>query len=87
MSANEIAQSFIQQYYTALATNPTDIAQFYAPQSTMSFEGQGPFTGPQEIVKKFVEVGQVGRPSQKPVGPKSQALGGFLTDSCAVDYA
>mmetsp|Transcript_5563 Transcript_5563/g.21898 ORF Transcript_5563/g.21898 Transcript_5563/m.21898 type:complete len:125 (-) Transcript_5563:96-470(-) len=59
MSANEIAQSFIQQYYTALATNPTDIAQFYAPQSTMSFEGQGPFTGPQEIVKKFVEVGQI----------------------------
>mmetsp|Transcript_29327 Transcript_29327/g.94032 ORF Transcript_29327/g.94032 Transcript_29327/m.94032 type:complete len:124 (+) Transcript_29327:184-555(+) len=58
MSANEIAQSFIQQYYTALATNVDGIAGFYSPQTTMCFEGTQ-FNGPEAIVKKFKDVGQI----------------------------
>jgi len=58
MSAQEVAQAFVQHYYTTRDTNPMSLASLYQAGSMMTFEGTM-LTGPEAIVQKFQTVGAV----------------------------
>mmetsp|Transcript_8756 Transcript_8756/g.14563 ORF Transcript_8756/g.14563 Transcript_8756/m.14563 type:complete len:124 (-) Transcript_8756:123-494(-) len=58
MSADDIANAFVNHYYTTLDTNPTALGSLYSPQSVLTFEGNK-FEGPDAIMNKYVSLGKV----------------------------
>jgi hypothetical protein len=52
MAHEEIANAFVQHFYTTLDTNPTGLSSLYQPQSTLTFEGTS-VTGADAIVAKY----------------------------------
>mmetsp|Transcript_12526 Transcript_12526/g.20183 ORF Transcript_12526/g.20183 Transcript_12526/m.20183 type:complete len:124 (+) Transcript_12526:133-504(+) len=58
MSAEEIANAFVQHYYRTLDTGVDALAGLFSPQSMMTFEGQQ-HQGTESILAKLKSVGQV----------------------------
>jgi hypothetical protein len=58
MSAQEVAQAFVQHYYTTRDSNPMALASLYQPTSMMTFEGTM-VTGSEAICAKLAGVGPV----------------------------
>mmetsp|Transcript_13873 Transcript_13873/g.33560 ORF Transcript_13873/g.33560 Transcript_13873/m.33560 type:complete len:122 (+) Transcript_13873:1016-1381(+) len=58
MSAEEVAKAFTGHYYQAFDSNADSLAGLFQAQSMMTFEGQQ-FMGPQAIIAKLKQVGQV----------------------------
>jgi hypothetical protein len=54
--AQQIAQQFVQQYYSTFDQNRQGVAAFYQAQSRLTFEGQT-FEGPQAILGKLMSLG------------------------------
>ena len=52
MSADQIAEQFLNHYYGVFSTNRAGLASLYQQDSTMTFEGEQ-FTGTQDIAGKF----------------------------------
>ena len=52
MSADQIAEQFLNHYYSTFQTNRPGLATLYQQDSTMTFEGEI-FTGQQAIAGKF----------------------------------
>eukprot|EP00300_Choanocystis_sp_HF-7_P036866 c52808_g1_i1.p1 GENE.c52808_g1_i1~~c52808_g1_i1.p1 ORF type:complete len:141 (+),score=42.05 c52808_g1_i1:49-423(+) len=55
MSAEALAQSFVQQYYQTFDQNRAALAGLYQPHSKLHFEGQC-FQGTQDIVGKLTSL-------------------------------
>ncbi|GMI54854.1 hypothetical protein TeGR_g13837 [Tetraparma gracilis] len=58
MSAQEVAQAFVQHYYSTRDSNPAALAGLYQAGSMMTFEGTM-LTGPEAIIGKMTAVGAV----------------------------
>ncbi|GMH64300.1 hypothetical protein TL16_g04063, partial [Triparma laevis f. inornata] len=58
MSAQDVAQAFVQHYYTTRDSNPAALASLYQPGSNLTFEGNM-VTGGDAIAAKFQQIGQV----------------------------
>jgi hypothetical protein len=58
MSSEEVAQAFVQHFYTSFDANVDSLASLYTDQSMMSFEGQQ-IQGAQNIITKLKSVGPV----------------------------
>lgn len=56
MSAEEVASSFINHYYTTLDSNVPALAGLYQPTSVLTFEGKQ-HVGPQAIVTHLQSLG------------------------------
>lgn len=57
MSADQVAQAFVQHYYAKRDSNVDELASLYQPQSVMTFEGTK-VQGSAAIIEKFKQVGQ-----------------------------
>lgn len=53
MSAEDVANAFVNHFYSTLDTNPSALAALYQPQSVLTFEGQK-CEGAQNILEKYM---------------------------------
>mmetsp|Transcript_36338 Transcript_36338/g.112436 ORF Transcript_36338/g.112436 Transcript_36338/m.112436 type:complete len:122 (+) Transcript_36338:187-552(+) len=53
MSADDVAKAFIPHYYNLFDTNRAGLVSLFRNESTLTFEGDGPKTGPAAIMEKF----------------------------------
>ncbi|KAJ8602642.1 hypothetical protein CTAYLR_004110 [Chrysophaeum taylorii] len=53
MSADEVANAFVAQYYRCFDQNREGMAPLYRDQSSLTFEGDGPKRGTQQIMDKL----------------------------------
>mmetsp|Transcript_8652 Transcript_8652/g.17855 ORF Transcript_8652/g.17855 Transcript_8652/m.17855 type:complete len:122 (+) Transcript_8652:26-391(+) len=86
MSAQEIAQAFVQHYYTTRDTNPTALASLYQDGSTLTFEGTM-VQGGAAISQKFQSIGPVKHQHKSmdvQPGPNSSYLVIFITGSVQI---
>lgn len=53
MSADDVAKAFIPHYYNLFDTNREGLVALFRETSTLTFEGDGPKTGPAAIMEKL----------------------------------
>ncbi|GKY94461.1 hypothetical protein MPSEU_000412000 [Mayamaea pseudoterrestris] len=58
MSAEQVANAFVQHYYQTFDSNVQQLAQLFTQNSMMTFEGQ-PFQGAESIVQKLTNMGKI----------------------------
>mmetsp|Transcript_25806 Transcript_25806/g.31814 ORF Transcript_25806/g.31814 Transcript_25806/m.31814 type:complete len:122 (-) Transcript_25806:174-539(-) len=58
MSAQEVAQAFVQHFYTTFDSSPEGLASLYSAQSMLTFEGNQ-LMGSESIMQKLRSVGPV----------------------------
>ncbi|KAL7569854.1 hypothetical protein ACA910_008523 [Epithemia clementina (nom. ined.)] len=87
MSADEVANAFVQHFYQAFDADAGQLAGLYTPSSMMTFEGQQ-FQGTEAIINKLKQVGKVSHQVKSTdVQPShnSNAIIIFVTGAVSID--
>eukprot|EP01100_Stratorugosa_tubuloviscum_P006772 TRINITY_DN287_c3_g2_i1.p1 TRINITY_DN287_c3_g2~~TRINITY_DN287_c3_g2_i1.p1 ORF type:complete len:119 (+),score=38.80 TRINITY_DN287_c3_g2_i1:104-460(+) len=78
----DIPDAFIKHFYSTWGTNRSNLVNLYQAESMLTVEGKK-YQGPQDIINKFLEMGQVThQPSKFDAQPSIN--GGFLVYTCGL---